>query len=88
MRFYYMLKLAVTQTLYLDIGIMSKRCYNNGMNKNTVNETDVRFTLRVPPETYEMLKQIAEKERRSVNSLIVILCEQGVKAYRVAERPY
>lgn len=36
---------------------------------NTENET--RFTLRLPPDLYEWLKQDAKRKRRSLNSQVV-----------------
>lgn len=34
--------------------------------------------IRVPESLYEKIKELAEKEKRSINSQMLILLEQGV----------
>ena len=38
------------------------------------------YTLRIPPELYEQIKQAAERNRRSIHSEILWLIEQGLQA--------
>jgi predicted HicB family RNase H-like nuclease len=40
----------------------------------------VRGNVRVPPELHSKLKRAAEKDRRSVNSMALLLIERGLAA--------
>ena len=39
----------------------------------------VKFALRIPETLYEKLKELAEKERRSINSQIIHIIEEYIK---------
>ncbi len=39
---------------------------------------DVRTNLRLPEELYEQIKQLAEKEMRSINAQMVVLLQTAV----------
>ncbi len=40
---------------------------------------EIKFTvIRVPESLYEKIKELAEKEKRSINSQMLILLEQGI----------
>lgn len=43
--------------------------------KPTPNDKVTRFTMRMPDELYEELKQLAEENRRSVAKQIVFMLE-------------
>jgi len=42
----------------------------------------VGLNLRLPDELHKALKEIAEKERRSLNSQLLIILEEFVKQWR------
>jgi len=46
----------------------------------TPNDNRIRVTVRVLPETYELLKQIAAEQSRTVNFQVEHYIKQGVKA--------
>ncbi len=41
---------------------------------------DVRTNLRLPEELYEQVKQLADKEMRSINAQMVVLLQAAVDA--------
>ncbi len=43
------------------------------------DDDDKRITLRLPIELHSLLKEIARKERRSVNAQIIVILEAGLK---------
>lgn len=45
-------------------------------------DTSARFPVRLPTELHEPLKAIAEKNRRSLHSEVLIALEQYVEANR------
>lgn len=45
-------------------------CYNDAM---------IRFSLRLPDEIYRAIKELAEKEKRSVNSQIIYILTEYLK---------
>lgn len=46
------------------------------MTKNTIKRTNIR----VPPELHAKIAKLAIKDRRSVNSMALLLIERGLKA--------
>jgi len=46
--------------------------YNRGM---------IKSTLRIPEDIYEALKEIAEKEERSVNAQVVYIIKKYIEDY-------
>jgi len=53
-----------------------------GSSLSKSKEPRVAVTARFSTETFEMIEDIAEKERRSISQLITFFCEYGLTAYR------
>ena len=47
---------------------------------------EVRTNLRLPEELYEQIKQLADKELRSINAQMVILLQSAVAAQQRSQR--
>ncbi len=47
---------------------------------------EVRTNLRLPEELYEQIKQLADKELRSINAQMVVLLQSAVVAAQRAQR--
>lgn len=47
---------------------------------------DVRTNLRVPEELYEQIKDLSEKELRSINAQMVVLLQAGLASYNKEQR--
>ena len=45
----------------------------------------IPFSLRLPPEMIEELRDIADKEKRSINSTIEIFVQEGIDRYYAEE---
>ena len=43
------------------------------------NKSTIVMSLRFPFDTYEKIKEIAQKEHRNISQQIVHLCEQAMK---------
>ena len=46
-----------------------------------------KTTFRFDDETYEKIKEIAEKENRSMNNLVETWVKQNIKAYEAEHKP-
>ena len=46
-----------------------------------MSEKTIRHVIRFPPDLYEKLRKIAEKEERSINGEVVIAVRQLVARY-------
>lgn len=45
----------------------------------------VRFLLRLPPELHSEMKELAERDRRSLHAEILVLLEEATAARREAQ---
>jgi hypothetical protein len=49
----------------------------------TTPAKEVKFSLRVPEETYDVLRQISESEKRSINSQVVLVLEEWITHHTI-----
>ncbi|MHC4397145.1 MAG: Arc family DNA-binding protein [Planctomycetota bacterium] len=45
---------------------------------------EIAFSIRLPPGLHQQLKEIAEKEKRSMNKTVILAIEMWLKAERVS----
>lgn len=48
----------------------------------TDEKKEVKFSLRVPPDIYEVLQQVAHSEKRSINSQVLLIIERWIESNR------
>ena len=45
------------------------------------SEKQIVFSFRIDANTYELVKEIAKKKRRSINSQLLLFVEDGISEY-------
>ena len=48
------------------------------MSPNEEPDSEVRVTLRMPGTLHQRVKALADRDRRSLNNMLVVLIEQGL----------
>ena len=48
------------------------------MSPNEEPDSEVRVTLRMPASVHQQAKAAADRERRSLNNMLVVLVERGL----------
>ncbi len=48
------------------------------MSPNEEPDSEVRVTLRMPASVHQQAKAAADRERRSLNNMLVVLIERGL----------
>jgi predicted HicB family RNase H-like nuclease len=48
------------------------------MSPNEESDSEVRVTLRMPGPLHQRAKALADRDRRSLNNMLVVLIERGL----------
>jgi predicted HicB family RNase H-like nuclease len=48
------------------------------MSPNEESDSEVRVTLRMPASVHQQARVAADRERRSLNNMLVVLIERGL----------
>ena len=48
------------------------------MSPSAEPDSEVRVTLRLPASVHQRAKTVAERDRRSLNNMLVVLIERGL----------
>jgi len=55
------------------------------MSPSEESESEVRVTLRMPGPLHQRAKALADRDRRSLNNMLVVLIERGLSHERDQE---
>jgi hypothetical protein len=47
------------------------------------NDDEIKFSLRIPKDDYEAIREVAEGERRSINSQVVLIIKQWIRDHTI-----